>query len=235
MKISRKNKKIIHIFEVPKKIYFLIALCLIIGFLLYGLWYPPSQVFIDATYNNNPELMLTFDDGPGENTQEILNILNSQNKTAAFFITCDHIDKSEISLIKKISDDGHIVALHGKNHLFFQKRESLSSCKEQLENITGQKVKYFRPPYGFRSPGAIIGAKKMNLTLVTWSVFPRDYSANSHEQISNRVENNFKSDSIICLHDGPAERDNTVRALPEILRIIDEKEYKEKLQITELK
>jgi peptidoglycan-N-acetylglucosamine deacetylase len=232
--MNSSGKKI-KILTKTRAVFLIASLLFLIAVLVFCLWYPPSQVFIETTYKNNPELMLTFDDGPGENTEEILNILNSQNKTAAFFITCDHIDKSENSLVKRISNDGHIVALHGENHNFFQNNEELSRCKEQLENITGKKIKYFRPPYGFRSPGAIIGAKKMNLTLVTWSIFPRDYSADSPEQISTRIENNFKSNSIICLHDGPSGRDKTVSALPEILRLIDEKEYKEKLQITELK
>jgi peptidoglycan/xylan/chitin deacetylase (PgdA/CDA1 family) len=64
------------------------------------------------------------------------------------------------------------------------------------------------------------------LTVVTWSVFPRDYSAKNPEIIIKRVERNLEANSIICFHDGPANRENTADALPEILRFIDEKKYK---------
>jgi peptidoglycan/xylan/chitin deacetylase (PgdA/CDA1 family) len=59
-------------------------------------------------------------------------------------------------------------------------------------------------------------AKKLNLTTVLWNVFPRDYSSTSN-QIIKRVLRNTKSGSLICLHDGPANRNETVKALPVII------------------
>lgn len=210
-----------------KKYFFTIILGLVFIlslFLLYSLWIPSSQVFGKTIYKNpNNSVLLTFDDGPGPETENILNILKEENATAIFFITCEHINESEISLIKRMSEEGNTVALHGYNHKIFQGYEELNLCKQILEEITGNKIIYFRPPYGFKSPNTMFAAKKLNLTVVTWSVFPRDYIADNPEQIIKRVKPNLKSNSIICLHDGPKDRDNTAEALPEIIRIINEK------------
>ncbi len=197
---------------------------LIVFFILYSIWFPSSQILGETIYKNeNDSVILTFDDGPGENTEDIVDFLNYKNITAIFFITCTHINDSEIDLIKKMSSNGNTIALHGYSHKKFQGYNELNYCKQILENITGKEVVYFRPPYGFKSPNTMSAAKKLNLTVMTWSLFPRDYSAKNPEKIIKRVKRNLKKNSIICLHDGPSERENTEQALPEIIRIINEK------------
>jgi peptidoglycan/xylan/chitin deacetylase (PgdA/CDA1 family) len=222
----QKNKKSL-IRKNKRKLNFSIIFIAAILFLLYAVWLPSSQILGRTTYKNeNNVVSLTFDDGPGPDTANILRILKENNLTATFFITCEHIDESEIPLIKEMSENGDVVALHGENHKMFQGYKKLDSCKQMLENITGKEIKYFRPPYGFRSPNTIIASHQLKMTVVTWSVFPRDYMAKNPEQIIERVKKNLKSDSIVCFHDGPSNRENTADALPDIIQYIKEKHYK---------
>ncbi len=160
---------------------------------------------------------MTFDDGPGPETPLIFSTLKENNVTATFFIICDHMDQSEYSLVKNMSDAGMEIGLHGMSHVRFENYSSLKECKNILENITKKPVKYYRPPYGFKGPNTMRAARELNLTIVLWSVFPRDYSAKNSSVIITRVEHHLKSNSIICMHDGPENRLRTANALQSII------------------
>lgn len=56
---------------------------------------------------------LTFDDGPSENTLEILSILKKYEVSATFFIQGG---SEHINLIKPISDNAHAIGLHTFSH-----------------------------------------------------------------------------------------------------------------------
>ena len=121
-KLDKKRKE-----NKKKPIIVLSATFLFIVFLLYSLWIPSSQIFGKTIYKNSvPEIILTFDDGPGPETERIADTLNDNNISAIFFFTCTHINESEREWIKKISEEGHNIALHGYNHKAFQGYEKLS-------------------------------------------------------------------------------------------------------------
>lgn len=118
--------------------------------------------------------------------------------------------------------------------LFKNNKYEIKTNKEQIKNIinlniTNHKspttVKLFRPPYGFRIPATMKVTKQLNLTTVLWDVFPRDYKSTS-EQIIKRTISKTKSGSIICLHDGPSNRNETLKALPVIITELKEKGFK---------
>lgn len=171
-------------------------------------------------FNHVSEPKLTFDDGPGENTAQILDILESENITAVFFVTCTHINENESAVLKRMSDDGNIVGVHGYNHMILQSPKKIRECRDIIENITGTEPEYFRPPYGITTPTDIFAAKKYNMHFLLWSIFPKDYKADNPQEIISYVSRHLRDDSIICLHDGPSDRYNTVEALPEIIKNI---------------
>jgi peptidoglycan/xylan/chitin deacetylase (PgdA/CDA1 family) len=213
---------------------------LILVFLAYTLFWPSSQILGKTLYtyeaNNNgfqQIIVLTFDDGPGAETDQILDVLQEHNVKATFFVVCNRFDSESIGqvsdknteLLKRISAEGHSIGLHGNNHDIFESYTELKACKETLENITGQEIKYYRPPWGIKVPSKMKTATELNLKVVTWSLFPRDYSADSKEIIIKRIERNLKNKDIVCLHDGPEYRQNTLEALPEIINYAKTKGY----------
>ena len=76
---------------------------------------------------------LTFDDGPSENTEEILKILEKYNVKATFFITGE--DKSHRYLIKEAYDAGHTIGLHTYSHKYSEVYASVDAYFEDLEKI----------------------------------------------------------------------------------------------------
>jgi len=208
----------------PKLMLIIGAIIIVLVFFLYSLWIPSSQVFWKTMYKtNDSSIMLTFDDGPGPQTPLIVEKLKENNMTATFFVICDHMNSSEEKLIKQMSDEGFTTGLHGQSHVKNEDYNSLKECKTHLENITGKPVLYFRPPYGFKAPRTMNAALDLNMTVVLWSNFPRDYSAKNSDVIVKRVARDLEPGSIICMHDGPENRENTLNSLSQIIQLIKEK------------
>lgn len=109
---------------------------------------------------NNPlpgsEVMLTFDDGYQSWAGEVLQVLNSFEMKACFFVCLKYLKESKISKedILCLKQQGMIIGSHGVTHHFLHcmKDEAifheLAESKKVLEDITCEKIKYFSVPRG---------------------------------------------------------------------------------------
>lgn len=194
---------------------------LLAAFFFYAFWVPSSQVFWKTMHKTSDgSILLTFDDGPGPETPMILDTLSENNMTAIFFVVCEHVQEQDVVILQRMVAEGNEIGIHGKNHVINENYASIKECKENIEWITGKPVKYYRPPYGFKAPRAMNAAKDLNLTIVLWSVFPRDYTASSSALIVKRVTRDLEPGDIICTHDGPENRLKTAEALQPIISYI---------------
>ena len=96
-------------------------------------------------------IYLTFDDGPGEYTAKLLDILKQYNVKATFFVT----GYGDDALIKREHDEGHTVALHTFSHKYnivYASVENyfndLAQIAERVKRITGEDAKIIRFPGG---------------------------------------------------------------------------------------
>ena len=97
-------------------------------------------------------IYLTFDDGPNQGTtNKILDILKSEGVKATFFVTC----KGPDSLIKRMHDEGHMVALHTASHDYSYVYSSVDNyfkdlykVRDRVKRITGVDSKIIRFPGG---------------------------------------------------------------------------------------
>lgn len=94
---------------------------------------------------------LTFDDGPGDYTNALLDILDKYEVKATFFVT----GRGDDEVIKREFDEGHTVALHTWTHNYAYVYSSvdnyfadLTQIAERVKNITGQETKLIRFPGG---------------------------------------------------------------------------------------
>ncbi len=89
--------------------------------------YPEDRTYTSADRGMRPyralslyktgTFTLTFDDGPHPTrTAKVLDILKKYDVKATFFVLTDHINESNFYLIKRMLDEGHLVASHGPNH-----------------------------------------------------------------------------------------------------------------------
>ncbi len=107
---------------------------------------------ITALDKENKVIALTFDDGPSENTEKILNKLAELDVNATFFLIGSEIEKNP-GAAKAIIESGHQVGNHSYSHkrMIFK---TYGFCKEEIEK-TDQLIRasgyqeriLFRPPY----------------------------------------------------------------------------------------
>ncbi len=68
-------------------------------------------------YKTQPTVFLTFDDGPNESALKIAEYLHSQGLSATFFSVCANLQSERnVEILKKITDMGFTVGLHGYYH-----------------------------------------------------------------------------------------------------------------------
>lgn len=132
-------------------------------------------------------VMLTYDDGPKPGTTDkVLDALKEAGVKALFFVTgygAEHED-----LLKRIHDEGHTIGTHTVSHKNLttlskeEQRAEIVPVNEVVERVTGQKVKYFRPPHGAYNEDTLALMDELGLQLVNWTHGSRDWEPNvTHE------------------------------------------------------
>jgi len=176
-----------------------------------------KDFYVNPSSDSKKQIALTFDDGPGKYTQELLDGLRERDVKTSFFLMGSKVEKHP-ELIKQMYDDGHLIGCHTWSHISFFKSSmdeihaELSSTNELLESITGEKVQFFRPPYGYYFGTQL---NKIDMIAVLWSDTPRDWVNIDIDYICNYIVENAKDGQIILLHD---TKDATV---PAVLKAID--------------
>jgi peptidoglycan/xylan/chitin deacetylase (PgdA/CDA1 family) len=182
---------------------------------------------------------LTFDDGPGEWTPQVLAILKKKGVRATFFVIGRQA-AAQPGTIRAIADSGHLV----ENHTWSHRIPSMSrgwkvgflssEIARTSRTITaaGAKACMFRPPGGVVR-GALRPASAAGLSTVLWSVDTRDWDsrlavrAKRPEQIRHRAQVGLgQPHPILLLHDGGGDRAATVAALPGIIDDFRTKGYR---------
>ena len=98
--------------------------------------------------------------------------------------------------------------------------EELKSSVAAIENVTGQKVKLFRPPFGDYDDKVITAAENLGLYTIQWNVDSLDWKNLSAEQIAARVIKKAGSGSIILMHNNGL---HTAESLPLIFTATQQK------------
>ncbi len=182
--------------------------------------------------NDDKFVALTFDDGPSNNrVNDIINVLESYEAKATFFMLGERINKKTHKIVKKIHEAGHELGNHSWSH---RKLTSLSS-EEQLQelektntaikNAIKQDVKWFCPPYGCHDDNLIENTNKLDMHSILWTVDSLDWQGDKPETLVERVLSNVHNGAVILLHDHN-NGSNTIEALPHIIKILKKLDYK---------
>ena len=180
-------------------------------------------------------IYLTFDDGPTDNTEDILDVLDEYNVKATFFVIYTHEGCEKE--IKEINDRGHQIGLHSYSHSYsiYESQtayfEDLRKISDLVFSATGMRSRLVRFPGG--SSNTI--SRNYNEGIMTeltqelerrgyaycdWNADSSDASATvvSAERIVNRsVAYIGQEDPVVLLMHDANVKTTTVEALPEII------------------
>ena len=161
----------------------------------------------DGTYDPSQHKTLiafTFDDGPGEYTDALLDCLEENNAHATFFMLGQNVGSWE-STVQRMADIGCEIGSHSWDHpnLYDLSMDSVakqfSDTDAALEKACGQKASVARAPYGNWSDDIISTVGK---PFFTWSLDSLDWSYLDVNKDYDAVMNGDLTDgSIILMHD----------------------------------
>ena len=189
---------------------------LLVGGFRYASLWPASQIFGRTLIaGDDPgEVALTFDDGPNDTaTPRLLEVLARYEVRATFFCM-GKFARQEPALVREIVAAGHLLGNHTMTHprLSLQPatrvRQELADCNALLEDIAGNAVRYFRPPFGARRPVVLQLARELGLTPVMWNVTGYDWEPIGADGILRNLERGVARNqrrrraSNLLLHDG---------------------------------
>jgi peptidoglycan/xylan/chitin deacetylase (PgdA/CDA1 family) len=163
---------------------------------------------------------LTFDDMPfPDGTGRLLDILRQYKVVATFFVI-GHKAAEYPGLIRRAHDEGHSLQNHTWSHAHLalispeEARAELTRCSDIIEQITGERPTWFRPPGGGIDAQVRAVASDLGLRFAGWQVACHDYNVTSSKSIEDYVVANTHAGDVILLHDGIIP---TMDALPGII------------------
>lgn len=170
---------------------------------------------------------LTFDDGPSITTPKVLDVLEKYNVKASFFLIGSQINSSTQPIMQRAVNLGCELANHSWSHSYMDKmtadevKKEINDTSKAIKDAVGYEAKFFRPPYI-----AVSDTMYNNIDLpFICGVGCDDWD--SSVSVTKRIKtivSNVKDGDIILLHDFEGN-DNTVKALPSIIRLLKIRGY----------
>ena len=212
----------------------LIALVLAVTVLMTGtgsvyLGYAARQVPIYSVDTAEKKVALTFDAAWGaDKTSKIIKELTDSDVKGTFFLVGFWIEQNK-DKVKEIDAAGFDIGTHSNTHPKMstlsqtEMKKELQISMDMLSEITGKKVRFFRPPFGDYNDSLLAVAGEFGLKTIQWDVDTLDWKGLSANQIFERVKDNVKNGSIILCHNNS---DHILEALPLIISYLKNEGYK---------
>lgn len=165
-----------------------------------------------------PYAALTFDDGPGERTPELVRTLRRAGIPATFFVLGRNGDQDPERM--RLLTSAGVLMNHSWAHpdmRYLNRREIRSEILDTQRLIreeTGQDYKGFRAPYGARDDDVNQIARRMRFAQILWSADTEDALRADAKTIGQKAIDGLGPGAIVLMHDGPAD---TIKALKEII------------------
>lgn len=150
-----------------------------------------------------PMIALTFDDGPGEYTEELINCLVENNAKATFFMLGQNVEAYP-EIAKELSDAGMELGNHSYSHPDLvtigadATAQQVSNTDAALKAATGFEATVMRPPGGSFNDSV---KAAIDHPLIIWSIDTRDWATKSEDQTYQVVMDNAQDGSVVLMHD----------------------------------
>ena len=204
---------------------------------------------INPVKSSGKKVYLTFDDGPSNNTEEILDILNKYDVKATFFVVGNTSEHGQ-EVLRRIVSEGHSVGLHSYSHKYkeiYQSVETYAADLTKLQNFlyqtTGVRCKFCRFPGGSSNTVSEVDMHDLityldekEIAYFDWNVSSGDAASSyiSPEDIVKNCTDKLENyqETIILMHDAK-NKNSTVEALPELIETIQAMDKTRIVPITE--
>lgn len=180
---------------------------------------------IRTTGRSGQTVALTFSAGPDPRyTPEILAILEAEDIKATFCVIGSAVEEHP-NLVEQIAAEGHVLCDHTMNYDFALAARDDATIRAEIGGgrtairaaAPEAAVPFFRAPGGNFSPELVDVASSLDMASLGWNVDPKDWTTPGAAAIQAAVVDAVQPGSIVVLHDGGADRTQTVDALGGII------------------
>ncbi|MEK4871823.1 MULTISPECIES: polysaccharide deacetylase family protein [Niallia] len=180
---------------------------------------------------NEKKISLTFDDGPDNNvTPQVINILHNYKVTGNFFFIGSEAEKYP-QVVKNAYDNGNVILSHSYHHVDLttltkeKQINEITQAGNAIYSIIGKEPAMIRPPYGETNEMLIDNATTKGYSIIIWSIDTLDWSQMEAENIIKNVTDILRNGDIILMH-SDSEKTETAKALPKIIKAVQERGFK---------
>ncbi|KAK0493262.1 carbohydrate esterase family 4 protein [Armillaria luteobubalina] len=157
-----------------------------------------SDVITSCTVPNTAAI--AFDDGPYIYSEQIVDTLDTNNVTAAFFVNGCIYDDASVQALKNAYSKGHQISSHTWAHkdlatlTLSEVDDEFTQVDKALESILGVKTAFMRPPFGSYSDTVLQVANAHNQSVIIWDFDSGDSVGESATQ------SNAEYDALVASH-----------------------------------
>lgn len=157
---------------------------------------------VDSDVGSKKYIAFTYDDGPSKYTQELLKILENNDSSATFFMLGNRMKNYE-ELVRKIKKSNSEIGSHSYSHKNLtslsedELSDELNSTNIIYNAITGENLKYLRPPYNYYNENVI----NSKYEIITWNIDTKDWLLKDSTKIYNSVISKACDGCIVLMHD----------------------------------
>lgn len=183
---------------------------------------------------NSKVALLTFDDSPqppDSYTIQIAETVHSKNANAIFFVMGQFLEEQNAKdIIRTVYDMGFEIGNHSYSHPSFhdlsyeEQLEEITSTNQLVEEITGEKPRFLRAPYGQYNEDTKNILDQEGMTMMNWTYgydWVEEYM-NAPALADIMVDSEFLGDGAnLLMHD----RKWTAEAIGDIMDGLREKGY----------
>ncbi len=193
-------------------------------------------------------VFLTFDDGPSELTESVLDILKEKQVTASFFVIAAEGNEPYLPLLQRTQQEGHTVALHTCSHDYKQIYTSTAAFWQDIDQLKEKISPYLvNQPVWLRFPGGSTNtvshkyggsglmekleqqATEKGYQVLDWNVSAEDSVGKkaTPDAILQRIikDSEGKNTCVVLMHDSKINK-TTVQALPDIIEWYQQQGYR---------
>jgi len=175
-------------------------------------------------------IALTFDDGPGPYTPQVLSVLERYGVPATFFEVGEDV-AAYPQYTQMVAATGDPVEDHTWSHPNLTTIPvsafpyQIDQTQDLIGSLTGRTPACVRPPYDAWNTTVLDQIAQRGLTTMSYSVDPRDWAQPGTQAIVNAVVGAAFPGAVVDMHDGGSPRDETVAALPQIITTLRAEGY----------
>lgn len=159
--------------------------------------------------NGNKVVALTFDDGPTNLSNRILDVLNKNGVKATFFWQGNNLAHNR-EIIEKAKKNKHQIANHSWDHTNGYNldenvvwEQQVLRTNNELKTVAGIQSNYYRPPFGGITQKQIDFLASKGITTVLWSLTTMDWdpTQNNGIDLENKFKNYLHPGAVVLMHD----------------------------------